>query len=253
MRVFRFGIASLAALVLAAAALAVPAAAKTTVTIGGVASPPILAFTTTPQPLSLTVDVRFASDVPGQDPATVKKATVLFPHGPRVNGALFPSCNPKRLRALRGAASACPRGSHIGSGFALGTSPQFLGVTERLRVDLYNAAHGRSILFYIQGEHPTAIAGMIVASFQAIHDPRWAYRLTLNVPHDLQEISPGIFASLHRFNTKVGASVVVHGVRRSYIEVLACPPGALVPVRGTFDFLGAASASSNGYIACGGR
>jgi hypothetical protein len=254
MRVFRFGGASLAAAVLLAAiALAAPAGAKTTVTIGGVASPPILAFTTTPQPLSLSVDVRFASDVPGQMPGTVKKSIVLFPHGPRVNSALFPSCNPARLRALRGAGSACPRGSHIGSGFALGTSPQFLGVIERLRVDLYNGPGGRSILFYLQGEHPTAISGMIVAPFQAIHDPRWAYRLTLNVPHDLQEISPGIFASLLRFNTKVGASVRVHGVRRSYIEVLACPPGALVPVRGIFDFLGGSSATSNGYIACGGR
>ena len=256
MRVFRLGGASVVAM-LAAAALAASAGAKTTVSIGGVASPPILAFTTTPQALSLTVDVRFASDVPGQLPGTVKQATVLFPHGPRVNGALFPSCNASRLRALRGSSRACPRGSHIGSGFALGTSPQFLGVIERLRVDLYNGPGGHSILFYLEGEHPTAISGMIVAPFQAIHDHRWAYRLTLNVPHDLQEISPGIFASLLRFNTKVGGTVTArqHGrsVRVPYIQVLACPPGALVPVRGSFDFLGGSSASSDGYIACGGR
>jgi hypothetical protein len=226
---------------------------RTSVAIDGFVTPPILAFTTTPQRLALTVDVRFSTGDPATDPKTVKKATVFFPHGPRVNGALFPSCDPKKLRKHRGDPRACPRGSRIGSGVALGTSPQFSTVTEKLQVELYNAAHGHQIIFFIHGEHPVAISGMIVASFQAIHSHRWAYKLTLNVPRGLQQISRGIYASLLDFKTTVNASVVVHGVRHGFIEVLACPPGALVPVRGVFDFLGGDSATDDGYISCGKR
>jgi hypothetical protein len=231
--------------------------AKTNVTIGGIATPPILAFTTTPQTLGLTVDVRFSTDVPDADPETVKQATVFFSHGPRVNGALFPSCDAKKLKQRRGDPRACPKGSRIGTGVAIGTSPQFHGVDEKLHVELYNGSHGHSIIFFLHGEHPVAISGLIDASFQAIHSHRWAYKLTLKVPQGLQQISRGIYASLLRFTTKVGASVLVHEggrtVRRGYIEVLACPPGALVPVSSKFDFLNGSSASANGYISCGKR
>lgn len=256
MRVSR-SIARLVIAGIAAGALLAPGAAagaKTLVTISGTASPAIIAFTTTPQPLSLSIGVRFTSDVPGQPTGTVTKSTIYFPHGPRVNGALFPSCNPKRLQQLRGQRSACPKGSHLGSGKATGTSPQFPGVVETLAVDVYNGPGGRSLLFYLDGRNPTLISGMIDAPFVALHSHEWGYRLTLNVPHSLQELSPGIFASLLTFTTKVGASVNVreHGrlVRRSFIEALACPPGTLVPVRGVFDFRGGESTTVSSYIGC---
>jgi hypothetical protein len=230
------------------------AGAKTLVTIDGVATPPIGDFTLTPRTLSLTIDARFANDVPGELPGTVSKAVIYFPHGPRVNGRLFPSCDPARLRRLRLATRACPRGSRIGGGRALGASPQFgIGVRERLDVDLFNGKGGRSIIFVLRGVHPVLIAGMIVAPFETLHGGRWGYRLTLNVPHDLQEISSGIFASLLDFRVTTGASVRVRGHRYGYIEALACPPGALVPVRGRFSFRGGESTTTDSYIACGHR
>jgi hypothetical protein len=254
MRVSR-RIATLTGAALATAALgaaASPAAsARTLVQIGGSVSPAITAFTTTPQNLNLTVDVRFASDAPGGDPGTVASATILFPHGPRVNSRLFPSCDPRKLERLRGSRRACPRGSRIGSGSALGTSPQLHGVTEPLRIDVYNGPHGRSVLFYLFGANPISISGMLNAPLQAIRSHQWAYRLTIKVPHSLQEVGPGIFASLLRFTTRVGATVRVHGVRHGYIEVLACPPGALVPVHGAFGFLDRSTADAGGYLACG--
>ena len=258
MRVSRSAVLAAALATTALAALGAGVAqAKTIVTIGGIANPPIVAFTTTPQTLGLTVNVRFSTDVPGTDPATVKQATVFFPHGPRVNGALFPSCDAAKLKAHRGDPSACPHGSRIGTGTAIGTSPQFHGVNEKLKVELYNGSHGHSIIFFLHGENPVAISGIIDASFQAIHSHRWAYKLTLKVPRGLQQISRGIYASLLRFTTKVGGSVLVHQggrtVRRGFIEVLACPPGALVPVSSTFDFVGGTSATAAGYISCGKR
>lgn len=247
----------LLAAVIALACATATASARTVVTIDGTVKPPITRFTLVPQRLSLGLDLRFASDVPGELPGTVARVTILFPHGPRVNGHLFPSCNPQRLLKMRGHRRACPRGSRIGGGTAVGTSPSFAGVNERLTVDLYNGPRGRSILMYLRGLNPVAISGMINASFTPLRGGRWGYRLRLRVPEQLQEISPDILASLLRFTTRVGATVTVsqggRRVRRGYIEVLACPPGALVPVRGTFGFRDGSSTTTDSYIACGRR
>ncbi|MBS1868333.1 MAG: hypothetical protein JSS99_01585 [Actinobacteria bacterium] len=242
---------------IAAAALALlPAsvAARTVVTLDGVATPPIGDFTLTPRTLSLTIDARFASDVADELPGTVSRAVIYFPHGPRVNGRLFPSCDPRRLRRLRGSPRACPRGSRLGGGTAIGASPQFgSGVRERLQVDMYNGKGGRSIVFMLRGFSPVLISGMIVAPFTALHGGRWGYRLTMNVPHGLQEIASDIFASLLDFKVKAGGNVVRGGHRYGYIEALACPPGALVPLRGVFSFRGGESTTTDSYIACGHR
>lgn len=249
--------AALAAVGLATGALAgaaVAAPAKTLVQLGGSVGPAIIPFTTTPQPLNLLFDVRLSTDVPGADPATITRTVILFPHGPRVNGSLFPSCNPRTLQRRRGARSACPRGSRLGGGSAIGTSPQFHGIDEHLTVDVYNAHRGRGLLFWLHGDIPVFISGLIDASLVPIHSHMWAYRLTLKVPRSLQELIPGTFASLLRFTTKVGGTTRVREggrlVRRGYIEALACPPGALVPVQGTFDFLDHEAVTSNGYVTC---
>jgi hypothetical protein len=236
-----------------AVATSASASARTLVDISGTAGPPIGAFTLKPQTLSLTIDTRFASDVPETLPGTVTKAVIYFPHGPRVNGRLFPACDPRRLQRMRGSSRACPRGSRLGGGIALGTSPQFQGVNERAKVELYNGRGGRSIIFWIHGENPVLVAGMIVAPFQALRGGRWGYKLTLPVPHNLQEIASDIFVSLLDFKVTTGGSVVRDGHRYGFIEALACPPGALVPVRGVFSFLGGASTSTDSYIACGHR
>jgi hypothetical protein len=236
------------------ALLPAAAGARTLVELTGTATPPISAFTLKPRTLSLTIDARFSSDVAGELPGTVSKAVILFPHGPRVNGRLFPSCNPRRLLRMRGASRACPRGSRLGGGTALGASPQFgIGVRERLRVDLYNGKGGRSIIFFLTGLNPVLISGMIVAPFDTLRGGRWGYRLTMNVPRNLQEIASGIFASLLDFRVRTGGSVVRGGKRYGYIEALACPPGALVPVRGVFSFRGGERTTTDSYIACGHR
>lgn len=229
--------------------------ARTLVQLSGTATPPISAFTLKPQTLSLTIDARFSTDgAPDELPGTVSKAVIYFPHGPRVNGRLFPSCDPRRLQRLHGATRACPRGSRLGGGSALGASPQFgIGVRERLQVDLYNGKSGRSIIFFLRGLNPVLISGMIVAPFDTLHGGRWGYRLTMNVPHNLQEIASGIFASLLDFRVRTGGSVVRGGHRYGYIEALACPPGALVPVRGVFSFRGGQRTTTDSYIACGHR
>jgi len=248
-------VAPLAAAVLLAGAGA--ATAKTIVEIAGVASPPVIRFTTTPQILNFKLDIDFSTDVPGTDPGTITKAALFFPHGPRVNGALFPSCSPAKLQRMQGSPNACPHGSRLGTGTALGTSPQFHGVLEHLKMDVYNGPGGRSLLLYLRGLIPVAIGGMINAPFRAIHSHRWAYKLTINVPRSLQKLGGGIYASLLHVTTRVGGTVRVREngrmVKHGYIEALACPPGALVPIGSEWSFLGGSSATANGYVSCGPR
>jgi hypothetical protein len=50
---------------------------------------------------------------------------------------------------------------------------------------------------------------------------------------------------------KVGASRVVKGKKRGYIETLICPPKALVPIRGDFKFANANPFHTDTYIHCG--
>ena len=254
MDVYRSGRAALLIALLAGAlAVAAPAQARTQVAISGAATPAVTKFTTTPQPLSLSIDTFFTNDVPDAIPATIKKAVVYFPHGSRVNGALFPSCDPVKLQRKHGLSKACPPGSRLGGGYALGTAEGFESITAHLRVDVYNGPHGKSVLFYIFASNPIIISGLIDAPLQHLNTREWEYKLTLNVPRSLQEIGPEIFAAVKRFSVKVGGTVVTHGVRHGYIEALACPPGALVPVRGVFSFLQEPSVQRDGYIACGGR
>lgn len=243
---------------IAAVALLSPAAAagaRTLVEIEGVATPAIPEFSLKAHTLSATVDIRLSSDVPGELPGTVSKTTIFISHGPRLNGRLFPSCNPARLLRLRGARRACPAGSHIGGGVALGTSPSFQGVNERLTVDVWNGPGGRSWLFYFQGFNPVVVGGMINAKLTQLHGGRFGYRLSLRVPHNLQEISPDVFASLLRITTRIGATVSVREngrtVRHGLIEAPLCPPGALVPIRSVFGFNDGQSTTADGYIACG--
>jgi hypothetical protein len=231
------------------------AQARTAVALSGVVTPAITGFPTTPQNVSLTMEGRLAGDdIDGMFPATTRRVVLWFTHGARVNGRWFPSCDPRRLEALRGLARACPRGSRIGGGWAFGTA---LSVTARLRMDVYNGPSGRSMLFYFSAENPVLISQMIDAPFEQLRgNRRYGFRLTLPVPYGLQELSDGIVTSLRQFRARVGGMTVKvreHGrvVRKGFIEAMTCPPGALVVARGEFSFNGADPASTDSYLGCG--
>jgi hypothetical protein len=236
------------------AGVAAPAGARTSVALSGAVTPALTGFPTTPQNVKLTMEGRIVGDdIDGVFPATTKRIVLSFTHGARVNGRYFPSCDPRRLQALRGAPRACPRGSKIGSGWAFGTA---ISVTARLKMDVYNGPGGRSMLFYFATDNPVVIRDMIDAPFRVLRGGRHGFRLTLPVPPGLQELSDGMVTSLRQFKATVGGmSVNVRErgrtVRRGFIEAMTCPPGALVIVRGEFTFQTAPPAAVDAYLGCG--
>lgn len=228
------------------------ASATTTATLTGRITPAITAFTTTPQSVGLTVDADFKGAGADGLPDTITQAVVLFSHGARVNAALFPSCDPGALQRRHGNPSACPRGSRLGSGHAIGHAA---GAIERLTVSIYNGPGGRSVLFWLHGTQPADITGLINAPLVAVHSRRYGYRLTMPVPLSLQQIGPDLPTQLTHFDATVQGSVRerAHGrtVTRGFIEVVACPPGALVPLHGDFTFIGSPTVAVNSYLGCG--
>jgi hypothetical protein len=257
-RVFRSVLRGLAPVVLIAVAAslasAVPATARTDAWITGGVTPAITGFPTTPQTVSL--DIRghvVGDDVDGEFPATTKRIVLWFTHGARVNGALFPSCDAGRLARRRGSPRACPRGSKLGGGWARGAS---LSVVARIHIDVYNGPGGRTLIFYFSMANPVLIREMLVAPFEQLRGNRdYGFRVTLDVPNGLQELQPGMVVSLMDFDTRVGATTKVRQdgrmVRKSYIEVMTCPPGALVRARGEFDFTNGTSSDVDAYLGCG--
>lgn len=258
MRVFRFlpaGVAAIAVVVPALAAGAVPAGARTAVALSGAVTPAMTGFPTTPQNVALTLEGRLVGDdVDGRFPATSTRIVMEFTHGARVNGALFPSCDWRRLERMRGRPSACPRGSRIGRGWAFGTA---ISVTARLDMDVYNGPGGRTMIFYFIANNPILIRQIIVAPFEHLRGNRdYGFRITLDVPPGLQELSEGMVTSLRQFKATVGGQTVRvreggRVVKRGFIEAMTCPPGALVRVKGQFSFRGIAPQTADSYIGCG--
>lgn len=227
-----------------------PAGAATQAILTGSVSPAITDLPTSPRTVALSVTARFVNQQPGQQPAAVRRADIYFPHGSAVNSRFFPSCTARRLDRRGNGPGVCPDGSRIGGGEVIGVA---VGITEQLRMSVYNGPRGRSVLFYLRGVAPVRIAKTIEAPLRPIRSHRFAYHLTLVVPPSLQRIL-GLDVAVSSFTVRIRASVRRRsgrrGFRTGYVEVWACPPGALVPTRGVFSFANHENATVDSYLSC---
>jgi hypothetical protein len=236
---FRVGrkasIAAAAALMLAAAA-PVANAANPTAKIKASISPSSIrtAHGSVGTPIALHYETIFGTDTPGAEPFTIQNAVVFFPAGAVDNGRLFPSCSAAQISHFGGVLSRCPRGSKIGGGSLIAKAIQ-LQVTSSGKVTLFNGPHGRSITFNIQTTSPANINESFDAKLVRVHG-KYAYRLTLAVPHSLQEILTGVFVGLEDFKVTTKATIRSHGRTRGYIEALSCPRNGKAKTHGDFDF-----------------
>jgi hypothetical protein len=247
--------AALAVTALALVLIAVPAAAQApagpfSAALGGRLGPTIKGLPASPKALSLTVDASFDSVPAGGQPPTLRRAVISFPFGSRLNATRFPTCTAARLNARHADPAACPSGSRIGTGRVVAIVS---GSPVQVRLDLVNGPRGRSILFVFRARQPVVIEQVVQAPLQTINGPTYQFRLTLNVPAVLQQPIQGLFAGVKQFTATVSRKTVSHGGKRiGYVEALACPPGARVPLRGDFTYVDGTSQSVDSFLACGG-
>jgi hypothetical protein len=220
---------------------------QTTVEIDSHVTPVIRAFTPNTTSATLAVNLTFSGEN-GTSAATLKQAILKFTYGAKVNGNLFPSCTAEKIRNHE----PCPTGSRIGSGSGLGTvgdGPD--AVEEPIKIELYNGPKGKSIVFRILGDRPAVIDVPFDAPLKTLSGGAYNYQLTVDVPEILQRVA-GLPISIKHLNVKVGASRKVKGKKRGWIEVLICPPKALVPISGDFSFVeGSNPFHVETYIHCG--
>jgi hypothetical protein len=177
------------------------------------------------------VTTSFSTDTPGAQLFTIQKAVIFFPDHAGTNGPLFPSCSAAQIERFRGNVRRCPTGSKIGSGTVTAQALQ-IGVTATGRVTMFNSHHGKSITFNIQTSLPAYINESLDAAIEQLHGT-YGEKLTLVVPHSLQEIIGGVFVGVQKFDVTISGAVLRHGTRYSFLKARTCPKRAL---HGVFDF-----------------
>jgi hypothetical protein len=177
------------------------------------------------------VDVGFSTDTPGADLFTVQQAEMFFPDHAGTNGRLFPSCSARRIERFHGNVRRCPPGAKIGTGTVTAKALQ-IGITATGHVTLFNSHRGRSVTFNIQTYLPAYINESLDAPITQLHG-RYGEKLTLVVPHSLQEILSGVFVGVQDFDVTLSGTVRRHGVTYDYLKARTCPRRAM---RGVFDF-----------------
>jgi len=242
---YRF-IASTALLaVLALVSVAAAPAATPVVKIRGSISPSRRLVPGTP--LSFRLDTLFTSRPLGAD-LVLQRLDYLFPHDAVVNGRLFPSCDAAALQRAHGRLGVCPTGSRIGGGFATGTAVA-IGVTSRAAVTLFNGPGGRSITMNVSIVTPALINTTFSSPLVTLRGGPYANRLTIVLPDNLKSILDGDIVT-SRIDVTTGATRVVHGVRRGYIEAQHCPRNGKAHVHGDFTFSQGATASADTMVVC---
>lgn len=198
-------------------------------------------------PLSFRLDTLFTTRPRGAD-LVLQRLDYLFPHGTVVNGRLFPACTVAMIDRAHGRLSACPPGSKIGGGIATGTAVQ-LGVTANAVITLFNGPGGRSITMNATITTPALIDTTFSAPFVTLHHGRWANRLSIVLPQSLRSVLDGDVTT-SEIDVTTGATRLVHGVRRGYIEALHCPRSGRAPIHGDFAFSQGATASADTTATC---
>jgi len=183
-------------------------------------------------PARFHVATTFATDTPGAQPFTIQRAVLYFPDHAGTNGPLFPSCSARQITRFHGNLARCPKGSRIGSGIVKASAIQ-LGITATGQVALFNGPHGKSITFHVRTVTPALIDRSFEAPITQLHG-RYGEKLTLVVPHSLQEILDGVFVAVRDFDVTLGGAIRLHGVEYSYLKAPACPK---TPLHGVFDFM----------------
>jgi hypothetical protein len=173
-----------AAGVAAAGALAMPAVAQTpetTMTAKATVSPSKAGTKKKPKGVKLKVKVTW--DTPGDvEKPVVQKADVLFPKGSLYNGGKHDKCSEAVLS--RGGPSKCPKDSIMGKGSGNAFADD---VITRPTITVVNGGADKVFLYTVM-TNPARVQAPVPGKITKMSG-KWAYKLHLEVPRNLQIVA----------------------------------------------------------------
>jgi len=197
-------------------------------------------------PLTLRLNTDFSS-VPAGGGFVLTHVDYRFGKGARFNGALFPSCSAAKILRAHGRLSVCPKGSKVGHGVATGRAVS-VGITSSGKLTIFNGPRGRSIVLNLSVVVPALINETFEAPIRRLHGGRYALELSSEVPPKLRSILDGDIV-VKRLDITTGATRLIDGRRRGYIEAGSCPKRGSA-VHGDFEFNQGARASADLTVVC---
>jgi hypothetical protein len=185
-----------------------------------------------PKPIALKVRIWFDSIAPDLDRQVqfaMVNAAVYFPKDGITNNRLFPSCDPAVVFTDE---RQCPQGSRVGTGSGRGIG---LGLDERVRAQVFNAAGGSGVTMLIVGDSPLVIREIVTGRLSTLSgDPLYRYKIEFRVPRNLQSPAPGVIAAVKEFFVSIplqyarrgGRHLIRRGRRVPYLATTGCTGGS---------------------------
>jgi hypothetical protein len=178
---------------------------------------------------------------PADPPFATSTTVVHFDKNLVFNYKKFPTCTSSQAMAD---AAACKK-AQVGTGTAIGQASIDVP-PENLTIKLYNGKSGQLYL-HLRGATPLPINSVIIGKLGKDRG-KYGYKLSVNVPANLQQPAPGVYAALTSFITKVNGSKKGKG-GAPYIALKGCSGGKL-NFGGDFGFTDGTSQSPTTTAKC---
>lgn len=192
-----------------AGALAIPAIAQTpttTMTAKATVSPSKAGTKKKPQPVKLKVNVKW--DTPGDvEKPVIERGVVLFPKGSLYNGGKHPKCSESVLS--RGGPDDCPKGSIMGTGSGTAFADQDI---TRPKITVVNGG-ANMVYLYTVLQNPARVQAPVPGKITKMSG-KWAYKLELTVPRNLQIVA-GVPIAL--------STLTVNAGKGDWLATTSCP------------------------------
>jgi len=216
----KFTVAAIAALVALAVAAVAFAAPQSTLDVK--ITPTKAGKKKRPRAAEIFVQVGTGTD-DGSKPPTTRRLQLFLGKGLKLNAAKFPSCTEAKINQNP---ASCPAGSKVGRGSATalttaGNNRPTAEDRQQFNVTAFNGPRGRSLILYIEGQ-TLDIRKVIVGKLSRAAGT-YGYKLTFDIPGDVQQPAPGLYTPLIDFQTSVAATRRIKRKRVPYVATVSCP------------------------------
>lgn len=194
----------------------------------------------TPASASLTAKISGAPVGASDGSGATESIEANLPYPMLFNPVAFPACDAAQVRAR-----TCPRRARIGTGKVVGQAAG--GIVQTLKLSAYNGKAYR-LLMLVEGSSPLRIDSVLEGSIRSADGP-YGMALLSEVPDNLQQPVPGVFATVTEFSLKIDATRKIKGKTIGYFNTAGCSGGRW-PIQVTVAYRGGATESGSTSARC---